>query len=313
MKTKQYRWLQIALLIAAAGLVWAGYLARRQRGLQPAEAVLPASQATAPQPVLQPPPPDASPQGSGWRSVQGPAAPALPPSAKEQQYIEEWRASPFVNIQTPAEVAEAVKQIPYAPGAEATDEEKAALNGAITDLVKAYRDGTLEAMTQFRIPVKPYHFIDSISNAMVNYFHIQEETVRNDPDSAWRAWWLAAQGNRYSNCWSEISPAGSLIKVETTNSLAVNLMNQLSRVERVPSLGFAGSGPIIVLEPTAEAELARNGTIKLATVRILPKPRVEDIYPVYVRYYWAPEIKKWLPMGLVGANSRRERKLTYFF
>ena len=206
-----------------------------------------------------------------------------------------------------------MKQIPYAPGAEATDEEKAALSDAIADLVKAYRDGTLEAMTQFRIPVKPYHFVDSISNAMVKFFHIPEETVRNDPDSAWRTWWQAARGNAYSNCWLAISPAGSLIKVETTDSLAVKLMTKLSRVDQVPSLGFAGTGPVIILEPTPEAELARNGTIKLATVRILPKPRVEDIYPVYVRYYWASEIKKWLPMELVGANSRRERKLTYFF
>jgi hypothetical protein len=237
-----------------------------------------------------------------------------PPPREQKQTMDGWAAEPFVGLQTGADLRAIVGEMKFESTVALSDEEQKALTNAVVDFIEAYRKGTFEALSKFRIPVKDYHFTRSLTNAMIDHFHIPAATVRDEPMFAFQTWWYTVHKDRlYSNYWIGISPSNCQIRVEESKSITNDLITTL-RLGNVPNVGFVSSRPSIVLEPTLQQVLDENGSIEVATVRIVPKPRDNDVvYPVYLRMYWSPKNGKWLPDGLVSAFSRGERKVTLFF
>jgi len=72
----------------------------------------------------------------------------------------------------------------------------------------------------------------------------------------------------------------------------------------VENVGFAFRRPSVIMEPSRAEVMKADGFVNVATMRILAKPRGEDpVYPVYVRWYWSPQDKKWLPEQLIAMYS----------
>ena len=82
----------------------------------------------------------------------------------------------------------------------------------------------------------------------------------------------------------------------------------------VENVGFAWRQPCLLLEPSRAELVKADGSVKLATIRMLCKPRDEDpVYPVFLRLYWSPGDQKWLPEQLIAACARRDRRFDLFF
>jgi hypothetical protein len=76
----------------------------------------------------------------------------------------------------------------------------------------------------------------------------------------------------------------------------------------VNNAGISGIVTPIFLLPTRQQIIDQYGFVDVATISVLPKPR-DDIAPskVYLRLYWSPVDKKWLPQNLIMGNSRGNR------
>ncbi len=71
------------------------------------------------------------------------------------------------------------------------------------------------------------------------------------------------------------------------------------------NIGMGWRDPSVLLEPSREQVLKAVGHVKIATLRVFPKPRGSyPIFPVYVRWFWSPEDRTWLPEQLVCMYSR---------
>jgi hypothetical protein len=236
------------------------------------------------------------------------------PTPVSRQRMMNWATQPFKAIEGEVDLQEIVRELPFESTVSLSDEERQILNNAVIDFIKAYQKGTFEAMTKFRLPVETYHYAASITNFMVTRCSIPMAMIQNDPAAAWKALWDIRYKDTFTNYWTGISPSNCEIRVETCTSMPKDLVDTLMIERRVPNVGFIVSGPWFILEPTSQEVLTEMGLIRLATVRILPKPRDDDVvYPVYLRMYWSPKNGKWLPDGLVSAFGRPERKVTLFF
>jgi hypothetical protein len=73
----------------------------------------------------------------------------------------------------------------------------------------------------------------------------------------------------------------------------------------VDNVGMTVPGSMIVVRPSRMEILESNGSLKVATITILPKLR--DNYasvPVYLSLYWSPTDKKWIPEKVIVVSSR---------
>lgn len=82
----------------------------------------------------------------------------------------------------------------------------------------------------------------------------------------------------------------------------------LLEVTPVANAGFSGVIPNTHLLPTRAQVVKQYGFVDVATIAILPKPR-DNFAPskVYIRSYWSPEDKKWLPQQMIMADARGDR------
>lgn len=240
--------------------------------------------------------------------------PPPPPPPEQKQTMDAWAAQAFVELRPGVDLRKIVEQMPFKSAVSLNNEEQEALTNAVVNFIGAYQTGTFESMAKFRIPVESYHFISSITNAMIKHYKISSRTIQQEPMLAFQTWWSTTHSDKYySNYWIGISPSNCEIRVETFTSITNSLMTVLHE-ENVPNVGFVSCDPSIILEPTLQQVLHDNMNVKLATIRVLPKPKDNDVvFPVYVRMYWSPKDKRWLPEGLVIAFSRFERKITPFF
>lgn len=238
----------------------------------------------------------------------------LPPVQK--LLSETWKGQPYIDIRTnqiDLNLNDLVAEIPVKSTIDLEAMEKKALTDAVSDFVEAYQKGTFEAMFRFRFPVKSYAFTKSITNAMYRVFHIPLQKIQEDPKFAFQVWWNETRKDLFTNYWSGLSITESQIRVFQTNSVTNDLTHVLLTVEKVPNLGLSSPHASVLLQPSAEDVLAKYKTIHLAIVKLLPHPRDDEAYPVYLKLYWSPDDAKWLPQELVTSSSRPDRKVTYFF
>ncbi len=130
--------------------------------------------------------------------------------------IAKWQNQNFAPLASGQDVHAIVSNLNYHFDVALSPVELQALTNAVFDFINAYHSGTFENFTTFRIPVKNFHFIEGVRNAMQNHFSISAKTIRDNPEMAWKQYWDATIKDSYTNYWVGLSLTNSEIRVENS-------------------------------------------------------------------------------------------------
>lgn len=104
----------------------------------------------------------------------------------------------------------------------------------------------------------------------------------------------------------EVATDMSHIYIEKRMTLSAPIIEYVASLDTADGIYWEGSSATI--EPNPEKILQANGEIDYATVRLMLKTRNDSARPYYLRFYWLPEVKKWVPLECsVGSGSHRDR------
>jgi hypothetical protein len=236
-----------------------------------------------------------------------------PPPIDQQHLMNEWKNQPFIDLQNGIKADEIVKGIRFTFNERLDDIQRAALTNAVINFVAAYKVGTFDSITKWRIPAASFYFSASVSNAMVNRYSIPAATVRDRPLEAWHAWWSATYKDWFTNFWTSISVTSCWVDVSKSMASSNDLETDLTRLKS-GNVGWVKLFPGILFDQSPDRIFAANNSITLATIQLLVNQRGDPLpFPIYLRLYWSPEDNEWLPQSLVEAYARPDRLGNLFF
>jgi hypothetical protein len=186
------------------------------------------------------------------------------------------------------------------------------LREAVRNTVVAYSADSYETYTKFRFPVTNGVFDRDLTVDRAKRL-IAKDPARygglenSSPESVFHAFWSYwdATNNVFcTRCVQEVSIQNSEIVIEETDKIPKNLNFYVTSFANV---GYFDRRPAFIFEPTPEKVIKNDGRLIYATFSILMKAPPDPPYPLFCRYYWVQEYKKWLPMELAGAYSPQKK------
>ena len=234
-----------------------------------------------------------------------------PPPPKVQHLMDKWRSQEFVKLDPLDDggMQSVVERISFSYPPSVGPQEAVQLTNAVVNLLRAYSGGSFDSLTQFRFPIKDFYYSTVFSDYLKKGLSIPEKTVKEHPEEAWQIYWEARMKNRLTNYWVGLSVSNSLVSVEEVAKMTNTLLEVAQKSENV---GTTKLVPIAFFVSSPDKILSEYGSLKVATIRVLPETKTDlagdPIYPVYTRLYWSPKDGKWLFESMVSTWARPEGK-----
>lgn len=171
----------------------------------------------------------------------------------------------------------------------------------------AYNLGTLEAFRAFRTPAPEFKLESSLLEFMAKD-SAKSSAIPSQPSDQLDFYWTSYIKDRFVGLWTGVAIDSMTLDIQSATSEILDLHEYIASKDHA---GIASAGPILTpgVDP---ADLLRSvGVVTYATASMIVQSS-EVAYPVYCRYFWRPDIRRWVPIDMRIAYSGPRRTTPLF-
>ena len=221
-----------------------------------------------------------------------------------------WRQARFIPVNSGTNLVMKLRELPFihlsAPGS--TEDQRQAAVEAAKDFLLAFGLKDVEAYQRFRLPVKTYALDESVMR--FRYSRLQEvfpgAMVLREfrPEAIIDLW--------FQSMFIPLDSKGTILHEQPLQQIITGFSTDQSgffferRSNMPPPLnlfvtqtnnnGYFEQGPFVTFSPKPEALLAKYHALDTLTMRLHITTQHDPPMPIYFRFYWDDERRKWLPM-----------------
>lgn len=221
-----------------------------------------------------------------------------------------WRQTVFIPIQRDSNFAARLREIPFihsaAPGP--TDDQRQAALEAAQDFLLAFGFKDVEAYRRFRLPMRTY----ALDDGMMRFRYSRLKEVFPDAEELREPRAEAIIDLWFQSMFVPYDSKGNILHEQSLRQIITGLSTDQSAffyerrrnmppplnlfVTQTNNNGYFEQRPFVTFSPNPETLLARSQALDVLTMRLHIATQHDPPMPIYFRFYWDDERRKWLPM-----------------
>lgn len=231
----------------------------------------------------------------------------MPPSTNVLQL---WRQADFIPIEHGSNFVTRLKGIPFIHSGALglTDDQRQAAVEAAQNFLLAFGFKDLEAYRRFRLPVKTY----TLDDGMMRFRFFRLKELFPDTEELREARTEAIIDLWFQSMFVPLDSKGTTLHEHTLQQIITGFSTYQSaffferRSNMPPPLnlfvtqtnnnGYFEQRSFVTFSPTPEALLAKHHALDILTMRLHIATQHDPPMPIYFRFYWDDERRKWLPV-----------------
>lgn len=231
----------------------------------------------------------------------------MPPSTNVLQL---WRQADFIPIEHGSNFVTRLKGIPFIHSGALglTDDQRQAAVEAAQNFLLAFGFKDLEAYRRFRLPVKTY----TLDDGMMRFRFFRLKELFPDTEELREARTEAIIDLWFQSMFVPLDSKGTTLHEQTLQQIITGFSTDQSaffferRSNMPPPLnlfvtqtnnnGYFEQRSFVTFSPTPEALLAKHHALDILTMRLHIATQHDPPMPIYFRFYWDDERRKWLPV-----------------